>query len=60
MVVPRPPVVPVRRMGEAGGAIVAFDSREKTDESLGAEIIDCVQIENDTEQRQCAIVFMYA
>ena len=25
MVVPRPPVVPVRRIGEAGDAIVAFD-----------------------------------
>lgn len=31
---PKPPVVPVRRMGEAGGAIVAVDSRDKMDEDF--------------------------
>jgi hypothetical protein len=42
MVVPKPPVVPVRRMGEAGGAIVAFDSRDQMDRNLGVEIVGCV------------------
>lgn len=45
MVVPKPPVVPVRRIGEAGGAIVMFDSREKIEKKLQAETIDCVWTE---------------
>ena len=42
MVVPKPPVVPVRRIGEAGGAIVAFDCCDGMDGNLGAENIDCM------------------
>jgi hypothetical protein len=42
MVVPKPPVVPVRRMGEAGEAIVAFDSRDMIDRNLRVEYDDHV------------------
>lgn len=45
MVVPRPPVVPVRRIGEAGGAIVAFDGRDKMDRNLRIGSDDCALFE---------------
>ena len=37
MVVPKPPVVPARKIGEFGDAIVAIDSRDKIDRNLQIE-----------------------
>ena len=45
MVVPKPPVVPVRRMGEAGDAISAFDGRDKIDRKVRAESSGCISFE---------------
>lgn len=57
---PSPPVVPVRRIGEAGDAIVAFDNRDRMDRNLRVEYDDCASFERCiVTQRQCH-AFMYA
>ena len=45
MVVPNPPVVPVRRMGAAGDAIVAFDNRDRMIRNLRVEYGDCASLD---------------
>lgn len=53
---PKPPVVPVRRMGEAVDAIVAFDNRDRMGRNLRVEYDDCASIDwYSGTQRQCHI-----
>ena len=44
MVVPKPPVVPVRSIGEAGDAIVAFDGPDKMDMNVRGDNDDCAYL----------------
>lgn len=60
MVVPKPPVVPARRIGEADGAIVAFDDRDKIDRDLRVGNNDYASLERYHGIQRQQYVFMCA